>query len=121
MRYLLLVLLMVACAPDRLLVVPPDATTPLAAFGDSCDSDEACITGTCRAEYFSEGHGHELPEGLCTYACEFNEDPCYEYGGVCVFEGDYEGICFPDCDAGCREDWVCVFLFTEFCVPESFL
>lgn len=124
MRFVLILFLgvLLSCggsssAPDA---SQPDAA-PLLEFGESCDSGHQCLTGTCRNDFQIDTVIHDLPDGLCTYSCGFNEDPCSAHGGVCISEGGDRGICYPSCKEGCREGWVCAWLFVEFCVPESFL
>lgn len=80
----------------------------LTGCGDIVGNDSGFVGGSCRANADCEERcvrNGDFPDGMCTIACDFDED-CPD-GSRCIDRED--GICALSCDENrdCRADYLC--------------
>lgn len=80
----------------------------LAPVGASCVIAEGCASDVCATKY---ADGTIIEGGVCTFSCDFTDNPCVE-GQECLrYNRTGESLCFAHCGTvvDCRgeEGWTC--------------
>ena len=102
------ILIAIVCSLALLGCGDDEPTVELAPVGAACTVAEGCASDVCATSYID---GTVIEGGVCTFSCDFTDNPCEE-GQECLrYNRTGEFLCFARCEleTECRvaEGWTC--------------